>query len=286
MDDAQARIDQENAQIEQYQNQLSTRAKSMYRSGSNTFLDVLFGSSSFEEFSTNWDILNNMNEDDAKLVEDTKVVRQQLEADKAEYTRQEQVAEQKTAEAERIAAEAQATVAQMQTTYNSLSAEAAQLLEQERKAAEEAAAAAAAAAQAQAEAASASAAASSGGSGNFNAAAYNGNVASTVVAAAQSRLGCPYVWGAKGPSTFDCSGLVAWCYAQAGVSVGSYTGSLIALPQVSSPQPGDIAVVHNNSNQHTGIYVGGGQYINAPCTGDVVKYASVPSYMIYVRPNY
>lgn len=278
MDDAQMRIDAETAKIEGYQAQLGTRAKSMYRTGSNTFLDVLLGSASFEEFSTSWDLLNSLNEQDAQLVENTKEAREQLQAAKDEYTRQKQVADQKTEEARRIKEEAEATAAQMQTVYENLSAEAAQLLEQEKAAAEAAAAAAAA------EAAAASQ--GSGGSGNFNASDYNGNVGATVVAAAQSRLGCPYVWGAKGPNTFDCSGLVAWCYAQAGVSVPSYTGSLIGLPQVSNPQAGDIAVVHNSAHQHTGIYVGGGTMIHAPQTGDVVKYGAVQSGMIYVRPNY
>jgi cell wall-associated NlpC family hydrolase len=107
-----------------------------------------------------------------------------------------------------------------------------------------------------------------------------------VLSVAYSKIGCPYVWGAGGPNSFDCSGLVQYCYAQAGVSVGHYTGSLIGLPQVSDPQPGDIVVVHNNTSQHCGIYIGGGQMIHAPQPGQNVCISSVQAGMIYVRPNY
>ena len=66
---------------------------------------------------------------------------------------------------------------------------------------------------------------------------------------------------------------------------GSYshvytTGSLMGLRQVSNPQPGDICT----NDHHCGVYIGGGQMIHAPQTGDVVKVSAVHSDMIYVRP--
>ncbi len=107
---------------------------------------------------------------------------------------------------------------------------------------------------------------------------------STVVSAAYSKLGCPYVWGASGPNTFDCSGLVMWCYAQAGVSLDHYSGSQAgsgAVIPVSSAQPGDILWRPG----HVAIYVGGNQYIHAPQTGDVVKVSSgVGSFSCAIRP--
>lgn len=106
----------------------------------------------------------------------------------------------------------------------------------------------------------------------------------TVVAAAYSKLGCPYVWGASGPDTFDCSGLVMWCYAQAGVYLDHYSGSQKesgAVIPVSQAQPGDILW----KSGHVGIYIGNGQYIHAPQTGDVVKIASnVGRFTCAVRP--
>ena len=106
----------------------------------------------------------------------------------------------------------------------------------------------------------------------------------TVVAAAYSKLGCPYVWGESGPDTFDCSGLVMWCYAQAGVYLDHYSGSQKesgAVIPVSQAQPGDILW----KSGHVGIYIGNGQYIHAPQTGDVVKIASnVGRFTCAVRP--
>ena len=107
---------------------------------------------------------------------------------------------------------------------------------------------------------------------------------STVVAVAYSKLGCPYVWGASGPNSFDCSGLVMWCYAQAGVSLDHYSGSQGqsgAVIPLSQAQPGDILW----KSGHVGIYIGNGQYIHAPQTGDVVKIASnVSRFTCAVRP--
>ena len=93
---------------------------------------------------------------------------------------------------------------------------------------------------------------------------------STVVEFAHSRLGCPYVWGATGPTTFDCSGLTQWCYAQAGISIPRNSEAQYAegrkIP-MSEIQPGDILWKPG----HVGIYIGNNMYIHAPHTGDVVK---------------
>ena len=66
------RIQEETEKIKGYQEELGTRARSMYRTGGNTFLDVILGASTFEEFATNWNMLNTMNENDAELVAKTK----------------------------------------------------------------------------------------------------------------------------------------------------------------------------------------------------------------------
>lgn len=95
-----------------------------------------------------------------------------------------------------------------------------------------------------------------------------------VLSAAYSKLGAPYKWGAEGPNAFDCSGFVKWCYAKVGVSLPhSSSGQKNAGTQisVSAAQPGDILW----KSGHVGIYIGGGKYIHAPQTGDVVKISSV-----------
>ncbi len=104
-------------------------------------------------------------------------------------------------------------------------------------------------------------------------------VSGDAVSRAYSALGKPYVWGATAPNSFDCSGLVGFCLTGR-YSRSCTSASLNALPTVSNPQPGDVCV----RSGHCGIYIGNGQMIHAPHTGDVVKVASVPSNMRIVRP--
>ena len=100
----------------------------------------------------------------------------------------------------------------------------------------------------------------------------------SIVSRAYSQLGKPYVWGACGPNSFDCSGFVSYCLT------GSYsrletTLTFMGWTRVSNPQPGDVVTTAT----HCGIYIGNGQMIHAPHTGDVVKVGPVQSGMIYVR---
>ena len=100
----------------------------------------------------------------------------------------------------------------------------------------------------------------------------------TVVAVAKSFLGTAYVYGGSTPQTgFDCSGLVQWAHAQAGVSVPrvSYeqAASGVAVSR-SQLRPGDV-VCFNSPVSHVGVYVGDGKFIHSPKTGDVVKLTSL-----------
>lgn len=100
----------------------------------------------------------------------------------------------------------------------------------------------------------------------------------TIVSRAYSQLGKPYVWGACGPSSFDCSGFVSYCLTGSYTRLGT-TYTFLGWTQVSDPQPGDVCV---NAN-HCGIYIGGGQMIHAATEGVGVIVGSVQSGMIYVR---
>ena len=108
------------------------------------------------------------------------------------------------------------------------------------------------------------------------------SAAGRAVAAAESRVGDWYQWAAAGPSTFDCSGLVMWAYAQAGISLPHYSGAQYAdtihIP-MSALQPGDL-VFFANPGEHVAMYVGGGDIIEAPYTGAQVHI--VPMYSGFV----
>ncbi|SDC22697.1 C40 family peptidase [Streptomyces prasinopilosus] len=102
--------------------------------------------------------------------------------------------------------------------------------------------------------------------------------AGAAFAAAQSKLGSPYVYGATGPSSYDCSGLTSWAYAQAGVSIPrtseAQTGAGTKIYSASQLQVGDLVFFFNDLH-HVGLYAGNGQIIHAPRSGTVVRYESM-----------
>ena len=99
--------------------------------------------------------------------------------------------------------------------------------------------------------------------------------------AAESQLGKPYEWGASGPDSYDCSGLVMWAYAQVGVHVDHWTGDQWnegAHISVADIRPGDLLFFATDTNDpntihHVGMYVGNAQMIEAPYTGADVRYS-------------
>jgi cell wall-associated NlpC family hydrolase len=104
-----------------------------------------------------------------------------------------------------------------------------------------------------------------------------------VVGLAMAELGKPYVWGAAGPNYFDCSGLVMYVYAQVGVSLPHNAAAQYGYGtpvSYNDLQPGDLVFFEGLG--HVGIYIGGGQFIHAPHTGDVVKISSLSEHGGYV----
>jgi hypothetical protein len=107
---------------------------------------------------------------------------------------------------------------------------------------------------------------------------------STMLTAAESRLGAPYVWGGTGPDNFDCSGLVGWAFRAAGFDLPRTAAQLYLSGPHIAPQlavAGDLLFWANDPNDptfidHVAIYLGNGQMIVAPQTGDVVKISAIP----------
>lgn len=120
-------------------------------------------------------------------------------------------------------------------------------------------------------------------SGNQTVATLNVKVytpGSKILETAYTKLGSPYVWGATGPNSFDCSGFTSWVYRQHGISLSrtaqaqSQGGKAVDRADL---QPGDLVFFGSSTSRitHVGIYVGNGQMVHSPQTGDVVKVSSL-----------
>lgn len=268
---SQARQAELTARQDELQSNLATRASSMYRQGPLAALEVLLGASSFEDFTTLWDVLQDMNNNDAARVAELKQTRSDLEVVQQQLATQQAEAK---AQADTMASQKSAVESQLAERQNLLSgieAEIAQIKREQEEAARRAAAAAAAARR------------------RVTPPTDYGNPSnaprSAVVSIAMSKLGSPYRWAAAGPDAFDCSGFTMWCYAQIGVSLPHSSAAQIGVGQRVSRAnlaPGDLVFFGSGRIHHVGIYIGGGQFIHSPNTGDVVKVSSLDARSDYV----
>ena len=269
------------ANITAKENEVKERMYAMQSyNNSNSYIEFIFGASNFSDFFSRIDSINEITQFDEELIEKINDEKKQVENQKAtletvkanmvsqqneQYALQSQYQDLLEKQKNELASkqDEQSKISDTQNSLDSFLASAVVI-----------------------QPASNGSSSSSGSSTKYtqvNVPTTN-KYGSTVVSAAYSKLGCPYVWGASGPNTFDCSGLVMWCYAQAGVSLDHYSGSQGqsgAVIPISQAQPGDILW----KSGHVGIYIGNGQYIHAPQTGDVVKIASnVGRFTCAVRP--
>ncbi|MFC7546281.1 NlpC/P60 family protein [Plantactinospora sp. GCM10030261] len=103
------------------------------------------------------------------------------------------------------------------------------------------------------------------------------SAASTAIRTACAQVGDPYVWGATGPNSFDCSGLTQYAYKAAGISLTHHTGSQWREGRAissSEARPGDLVFFYSDLH-HVGLYLGNGQMVHAPRTGKPVQVSSV-----------
>lgn len=261
MEDAMRRIQECEDEILKLKHRLATRVKSNYKTGNTSFLDILFGSTSFAAFINNVDIMNQMNENDVDTVQKTVELRAEIELERQEYERQAAIAKEKREEAEAIKDEAQAIVDEVHSIWAALDSKANALLraeiaaEQERRRREE-------------EERRRQEQAAMGNDTGAQAGNDWTDTGNTVVDRAGRWIGhAEYVWAACAPGAFDCSGFVAYCvtgvYRRIGTTWNFVTNTSLFQPLTwDQARPGDICVVHNNYKQHTGIYYGGNYMIH------------------------
>ncbi|WP_327428098.1 C40 family peptidase [Streptomyces sp. NBC_01236] len=102
--------------------------------------------------------------------------------------------------------------------------------------------------------------------------------AAAAFSAGQTKIGSPYVYGASGPSSFDCSGFTSWAYAQAGVTIPrtsqAQANAGTRIYSQSDLKVGDLVIFYGDYH-HVGLYAGNGQVLHAPRTGTVVRYEAI-----------
>jgi cell wall-associated NlpC family hydrolase len=269
--DANAQRRAADARADAAEARLAERAVQAYL-GTGSQVDGLLGADSLAEFSDKLEFMGALAENDAALALAAKNARQQAEWAADRYR---DVLAERRAQVDRI----EDQLARLDRMIDEQEALARKLRDQRADYLAALAAQRAALRQAQEAAAQSVAPAPPP---TYDAPPVNGSAASIAVAAAKSVVGAEYVWGSAGPSTFDCSGLTMWSWAQAGVSIPhSSAAQYSALPHVpiSDVQPGDL-IFYFSPISHVAIYVGGGQIIHArhPGPGGQVQYSSMFGY--------
>ena len=268
----------EEKEKQQYED-MKLRIKYFYESGDTSAVEMFMEAGSISEMLSKAEYAQKMQTYDRNMlksygetVQEVKDLKSSLEKEQSEL---QSLQGEFKAEQETVAATIDSKSAEIEDLDDMIQ-EAARKAEEERLAAEEARRQAA-----QQNNSGGGGSSSGGSSGGAGAPSYNPVTGNVVVDRAYGCLGLPYVWGATGPSSFDCSGLVGYALTGGYGRIGT-TYTFLGWPQVSDPQPGDVCT----NAQHCGIYIGGGQMIHAADYGIGVIVGPVQSGMIYVRYPY
>ena len=273
------------------QKALAQRLVVAYTKGEeNSTLAVMLGSSNLNDLLNNVETINSTSKQDAQIVREVTSARSAIQRHRVElqnaHTRQQTVVSERVAQRQHI----ESQLAERRQLLSSIrgqieqmkAAEAARQLQLARVARERLAAQTQSQSQPQSPSQSQSQTSASAPVVGASASTPEGSSVAPpsthggVVGVAMRYLGVPYVWGGSTPRGFDCSGLVMYAFAQIGVSVphSSYAQYGMGTPvSMSQLQAGDLVFFAGAS--HVGIYIGGGQFIHAPHTGDVVKISSL-----------
>jgi len=253
--------------------QLAEFVVSSYKGAGPSLTYYVLSASSFTDLVNRMDFVNRMSDTESTILGEVRKAEREVAARQAVLKHQRAVAAKLVAKRAAEQRRVQALVSQQQSLVSNLNSHVKTLIHQrdERRAAAAAAAAAAARRAAQQPSTPAPPPRSGGTPPPAS------SLGERAVQIAETQLGVPYVFGGASPSGFDCSGLTMWTYAQLGISLAHYTGfQWTAGPHVPYDQlaPGDL-VFFEPTIGHVGIYIGGGSFIHAPHTGDVVKISSL-----------
>jgi cell wall-associated NlpC family hydrolase len=248
VEDLQNQVAREQAHMNALADQFGSFASAQYRSGGIDPSMQLFLSSNPGDYLEKASELQQMSSTQAATLQQMEQEKRVLDQERAEASAKLAQLDNTRKELEQQKQAVQAKLSKAQDLLNSLSA-------QERQAVQNA---------------------GSVSNPNLGRAVAASGRAAAALSAGQTRIGDPYVFGATGPSSFDCSGFVMWAYAQAGVSLPrtSYEQANVG-PHLSMGelQPGDIVIM--NGGEHVGLYAGNGILLHAPHTGAVVRYESL-----------
>jgi cell wall-associated NlpC family hydrolase len=269
----QARLQTAKKNLVKARAQVSARLVALYTSDEPDTLSIIFGASSLGDLIERIDSANRIADEDARIAAEVKQYRNEVQTRQQALVKAQ--ADQEKVVAERAAqrASVQSQLAERQALYSSIKDQIAQLeaAERARQARLAAQARAAAKKQQSAPAPAPAPAPSSSSGGSSGSSAPPPATHSSVVSIALQYLGVPYVWGGASPSGFDCSGLTMYAYAKVGVYLPHNAAMQYGMgTPVSRSQlaPGDLVFFSGLS--HVGMYIGGGRFVHAPHTGDVV----------------
>nr|WP_209013827.1 C40 family peptidase [Clostridium botulinum] len=285
-------IEKAQKQIESREDLFNKRVRAMYISGFDSYADIILESEGLSDLITRVDTVKKVMGFDQGVIKELKTKKEEIKEKKVAL-------DKKSTEIAQLKAENEKKLASVKSEKSKTELEAKNLRKQKEEAAK---AAQRQAAERQAAQSQSSVSQSRGGSSVSVEAPSSSESSSSssssskpsnpappathgdVVGYAMQFQGVPYVWGGTSPSGFDCSGFVQYVYRNAaGIELPRDTyGQIGAGTRVSQDQlqPGDLVFPHTG---HVGIYIGGGQMIHAPHTGDVVKISSVYKFYAGVR---